>query len=248
MESDRARRARRRLRRGSRSARSRALRHRRSRSATSSTSARPTEPSTVPGEHDIGVQGAVGLAVGDDALAGRGGVGPAADHRDNMLERSARSATYCFIASRGCTQGPPLSLHPGEPAIAISKPYLSPKVTAYRKASFHSGVIKPTGWGRSSGVNNEPSNAWKPPSPTRCIHSRSSWIPSFETLLPIQCHQTRGRAPRGFQTCLQGCSRPRRRHRRTQSQTRTIWLVLRTGLQSDFIPIIIGALPCSVSK
>src|ERR1700746_1884777 len=40
------------------------------------------------------------------------------------------------------TQGPPDSLHPGEPAIAISMPRSSPSVIAYLKASFHSGVMQ----------------------------------------------------------------------------------------------------------
>ena len=49
--------------------------------------------------------------------------------------------TYFFIACAGVTHGPPLSLHPGEPAMAISRPSWSASVVAYLNASFHSGVM-----------------------------------------------------------------------------------------------------------
>src|SRR6218665_2353955 len=49
--------------------------------------------------------------------------------------------TIFFIPSFGATQGPPLSLHPGEPAIVISKPSESANRAVNRKASFHSGVM-----------------------------------------------------------------------------------------------------------
>src|SRR5208337_5331890 len=42
-----------------------------------------------------------------------------------------------------------------------------------------------------------PSKMVTPPTPTRCIHSRSSLMPSLEMLPFIQCHHTRGRAPLG---------------------------------------------------
>jgi hypothetical protein len=48
---------------------------------------------------------------------------------------------YFFIPSEGGTQGPPVSLQPGELAIASSIPSSSPRVTAYLKASFQSGVM-----------------------------------------------------------------------------------------------------------
>jgi hypothetical protein len=41
---------------------------------------------------------------------------------------------------------------------------------------------------------------WKPPIPTRCIHARSSAIPSLVMLPFIQCHQTRGLALSGGAT------------------------------------------------
>src|SRR5438128_11049285 len=47
------------------------------------------------------------------------------------------------------------------------------------------------------GVFREASKFWKPAMPARCIHSRSSLIPSFVILPFIQCHHTRGRAPLG---------------------------------------------------
>ena len=49
--------------------------------------------------------------------------------------------TYFFIAWAGVTHGPPLSLHPGEPAMAISRPSWSARVAVYLNASFHSGVM-----------------------------------------------------------------------------------------------------------
>ena len=79
-------------------------------------------------------------------------------------------------------------VQPGEPAIAISIPYCSPELMAYLKASFHSGVMY---------ASRAASKFWKPAIPTRCIHSRSSWMPSFVMLPFIQCHQTRRRAALG---------------------------------------------------
>ena len=49
--------------------------------------------------------------------------------------------TYFFMPWEGGTHGPPVSLHPGEPAIAISMPSWSPMPMAYLNASFHSGVM-----------------------------------------------------------------------------------------------------------
>src|SRR5215467_2801721 len=49
----------------------------------------------------------------------------------------------------------------------------------------------------SFGVVSEASKFWKPPMPTRFIHSRSSLMPSLVMLPFIQCHQTRGLAELG---------------------------------------------------
>ena len=49
--------------------------------------------------------------------------------------------TSFFIASSSFTQGPPVSLQPGELAMVISMSRLSAKLMAYLKASFHSGVM-----------------------------------------------------------------------------------------------------------
>src|SRR5271155_292477 len=49
--------------------------------------------------------------------------------------------TYFFMPCDAGTHGPPDSLHPGEPAMASSRPSRSARVVAYWKASFHSGVI-----------------------------------------------------------------------------------------------------------
>ena len=61
----------------------------------------------------------------------------------NGLPPSTRVSlhTSFFMACAGGTHGPPLSLQPGEPAMAISKPNWSASVAAYWKASFHSGVM-----------------------------------------------------------------------------------------------------------
>src|SRR5215467_1467604 len=47
------------------------------------------------------------------------------------------------------------------------------------------------------GVLSAASKFWNPPRPTRCIHSRSAWMPSLVMLPFIQCHHTRGRAELG---------------------------------------------------
>src|SRR4029077_10977484 len=49
----------------------------------------------------------------------------------------------------------------------------------------------------SFGVVNDASKFWKPPMPTRFIHSKSSLIPSLVMLPFIQCHHTRGLAEFG---------------------------------------------------
>src|ERR1035437_10165686 len=105
--------------------------------------------------------------------------------------------TNFFMACAGVTHGPPLSLHPGEPAMAISSPNWSASVVVYLKASFHSGVIYTRRLSTTSGVLSAASKFWKPPMPTRFIHSRSSLMTSLVMLPFIQCHQTRGLALSG---------------------------------------------------
>ena len=60
--------------------------------------------------------------------------------------------TIFFIASTGLTQGPPDSLHPGEPAMASSSPSWSANCVVYRNASFHSGVMYTSRLSTSFGV------------------------------------------------------------------------------------------------
>src|SRR5579871_190155 len=72
-------------------------------------------------------------------------------------------------------------------------------------ASFQSGVIYARRFWTTCGVCRAASKFWNPPSPARCIHSRSAVMPSLLMLPFIQCHQTRGRAPLG------GFSKPLRR-------------------------------------
>src|SRR5580704_10118416 len=105
--------------------------------------------------------------------------------------------TYFFMPCAGGTQGPPVSLQPGEPAIAISIPNWLPRVIAYLRASFHLGVMYASRLLTTCGVASAASKFWKPAIPTRCIHSRSSLIPSSVILPFIQCHHTRGRAEAG---------------------------------------------------
>src|SRR5664279_2355931 len=50
--------------------------------------------------------------------------------------------TIFFIPSAGFTHGPPLSLHPGEPAIAISRCRESASFVANLNASFQSGSCR----------------------------------------------------------------------------------------------------------
>src|ERR1035437_2023514 len=102
--------------------------------------------------------------------------------------------TYFFIASGPGTHGPPLSLQPGEPAMASSSPSWYARVVAYLKASFHSGVMYAMRFSTTCGVAKAASKFWNPPRPTRCIHSRSSLMPSLLMFPFIQCHHTSGRA------------------------------------------------------
>jgi len=46
-------------------------------------------------------------------------------------------------------------------------------------------------------VFNDASKFWKPPIPTRFIHSKSALMPCLVMLPFIQCHQTRGLALSG---------------------------------------------------
>ena len=49
--------------------------------------------------------------------------------------------TSFFMASLGFTQGPPVSLQPGDEAMVSSSPSLSANSAVCLKAAFHSGVI-----------------------------------------------------------------------------------------------------------
>src|SRR5512143_1206618 len=105
--------------------------------------------------------------------------------------------TYFFMPSLAGTHGPPLSLQPGEPAMAISSFSDSASCAVKWNASFQSGVMYVRRFGTTWGVVRPASKFWKPPIPTRLIHSRSALIPSFVMLPFIQCHQTRGFAESG---------------------------------------------------
>src|SRR5690348_13106977 len=70
--------------------------------------------------------------------------------------------TYFFIPWSGGTHGPPDSLQPGDPAIAISIPNWSPNPIAYLKASFHSGVMYGKRFGTTCGVESAASKFWNP--------------------------------------------------------------------------------------
>ena len=65
--------------------------------------------------------------------------------------------TYFFIPSLGATHGPPLSLHPGDPAMACSIFKSVASLVAYKNASFHSGVMYTsrsfTTWGVASAAS-----------------------------------------------------------------------------------------------
>jgi hypothetical protein len=69
-----------------------------------------------------------------------GGFGRAPVNRFPPSTRVSLQTSF-FMAWAGVTHGPPDSLHPGEPAIAISRPSWSASVAAYENASFHSGVM-----------------------------------------------------------------------------------------------------------
>src|SRR6266496_6413407 len=139
-------------------------------------------------------------------------LGGCASLPDNGLPPSTSVSlhTYFFIPWDGGTHGPPVSLHPGEPAIAISMPNWSPRWMAYLNASFHSGVIYARRLSTTCGVCRAASKFWKPATPTRCIHSRSSLMPSCVMFPFIQCHQTRGRADLGgfLKSCCKRSSCP----------------------------------------
>jgi hypothetical protein len=62
------------------------------------------------------------------------------------------------------------------------------------KASFQSAEPDMTGGTIRGMLAPPPSKFWKPPMPTRLIHSKSDLIPDLVTLAFIQCHQTRGLA------------------------------------------------------
>src|SRR6266567_9523968 len=155
--------------------------------------------------------------------------------------------TYFFIPSDAGTQGPPDSLQPGEPAIASSSPSRSASVVAYLNASFHSGVMYTKRLSTTCGVSKAASKFWKPATPTRCIHSRSSLMPSLVMLPFIQCHHTRGRAPSGgfskplFSESVVLCAAASVAPRVRQSTAR---LIFRSRSPGDFIHIFISALPC----
>src|ERR1700690_753297 len=68
--------------------------------------------------------------------------------------RTVSLHTYFFIPCDGGTQGPPDSLQPGDPAIAISIPNWAPRVIAYLNASFHSGVMYASRLSTTCGVDN----------------------------------------------------------------------------------------------
>ena len=109
-------------------------------------------------------------------------------------ETTVSLQTSFFIPSFASTQGPPVSLQPGEAAMASSSPLRSASAAANRKAFFHSGVMKASRWGTMGGVVRAASKFWRPPIPARFIQAMSLAMPSSVMLPFIQCHQTRGRA------------------------------------------------------
>ena len=66
---------------------------------------------------------------------------PEAEARMADLAQAFRAAGLDVIHVRSDSRDPNSPLHPGEPAIASSKPNWSASVVAYLKASFHSGVM-----------------------------------------------------------------------------------------------------------
>ena len=98
--------------------------------------------------------------------------------------------TYFFMASSGATQTPPVSLHPGDPAIVTSMPPFLAFVIIDLNVCFQAGDMNGTGGDTTVGSNNAPEKMWTPPMPIRCIQARSSAAPTSLTLPFIQCHQT----------------------------------------------------------
>ena len=68
--------------------------------------------------------------------------GGAARRPENFRGPSTRVSlqTSFFMACSGFTQGPPVSLHPPEVCIVISRPSRSDSAAAWRSRSFHSGL------------------------------------------------------------------------------------------------------------
>ncbi len=68
--------------------------------------------------------------------------GGAGKRPENFRGPSTRVSlqTSFFMASAGFTQGPPVSLHPPEMCMVISRPRRSHSAAAWRSISFHSGL------------------------------------------------------------------------------------------------------------